>query len=201
MVWRKGPDGKTPGPEKAARHAAMAALADKRTRVGILGYRRGVPVAWCSIAPRSTCGKGLAAVLPGDAGLNLWSLVCFFVAAPYRKTGRFGLLLTAAEIEAGRQGAELIKAYPVAPDSPSYRFSGFVPNFEAEGYRHVGKEGLRRTVVRQALVQARNGTKATPHWPTNAAQSCAVPPKASRSTWPGMPCTCPVAVYCHRTQC
>lgn len=151
MVWRKGPDGKAAGPEKAARRAAMAGLVAQGTPVGILGYLLETPVAWCAIAPRATYGKGLASIQAGDSGLNLWSLVCFFVATPYRNTGLFSALLAAAEAEAHRQGADVIEAYPVAPDSPSYRFSGFVPNFEAAGYQPVGREGTRRVVVRKPL--------------------------------------------------
>ena len=151
MVWRNGPDGKAPGADKSVRRAAISALVECGTPIGILGYLGVLPVAWCSIAPRATYTKGLAARRSGDAGLNVWSLVCFFVASPYRKTGLFGALLTAAEAEARQHGADVIEAYPVAPDSPSYRFSGFVPNFEAAGYLRVGSEGSRRIVVRKSL--------------------------------------------------
>jgi GNAT superfamily N-acetyltransferase len=151
MVWRNGPNGKAPSPEKNAKRAAITALVERGTPIGILGYLKEQPVAWCAIAPRSTFRDGLAADRPGDADLNLWSLVCFFVASPYRKRGLFASLLAAAESEARRNGADVIEAYPVAPDSPSYRFGGFVPNFEAAGYTRVGSEGLRRIVVRKSL--------------------------------------------------
>ena len=39
-------------------------------------------------------------------------------------------------------------AYPVNPNSPSYRFGGFVPFFEREGFREVGRLGSRRHVMR-----------------------------------------------------
>ena len=151
MLWRKGPDGRAAGPDKAARRSAMAGLVAQGTHVGILAYVQGQPVAWCAIAPRNTYGAGLATVQPGDHALCLWSLVCFFVATAHRKTGLFAALLTAAESHARAQGATVIEAYPVAPDSPSYRFSGFVPNFTATGYRPVGTAGTRRTVVRKQL--------------------------------------------------
>jgi GNAT superfamily N-acetyltransferase len=151
MVWRNGPHGKAPGPQKATRHAAMAGLVAAGTPVGILGYLQGQPVAWCAIAPRSTFRSSMAVGQTDDLNLNLWSLVCFFVAASHRKSGLFAALLAAAEAEAQQNGADVIEAYPVAPDSPSYRFGGFVPNFLAAGYIRIGTEGLRRVVVRKSL--------------------------------------------------
>jgi len=46
------------------------------------------------------------------------------------------------------EGARVVEAYPVAPDSPSYRFMGFVPAFEKAGFREVGRAGSRRHVMR-----------------------------------------------------
>ena len=151
MIWRNGPDGKPPGPDRSDRKAAMAALVQRGTSIVILAYLAGVPVAWCSIAPRVSYSTGLAQARPGDTEQNLWSLVCFFMASPYRKTGLFAALLAEAEAEARRRGAAVLEAYPVAPGSPSYRFSGFVPNFAAAGFVHVGQEGTRRNIMRKSL--------------------------------------------------
>jgi hypothetical protein len=45
----------------------------------------------------------------------------------------------------------VLEAYPVSPDSPSYRFMGFVPAFEARGFAPAGMAGTRRHVMRLAL--------------------------------------------------
>jgi hypothetical protein len=50
--------------------------------VGRLGYLDGKPVAWCSIAPRSTYRE--LGGPPQAAGENVWSLVCFLVTRAYR---------------------------------------------------------------------------------------------------------------------
>ncbi len=126
----------------------MEQLVHARKPVGILGYDQDIPVAWCSIAPRPLFGKGLSNTEP-DHGL--WSLTCFFIRADHRKQSGFAALLAAAEIHAAKEGATAIEAYPVAPDSPSYRFSGFLPAFEAFGYVPVGTIGRRRHVVRKVL--------------------------------------------------
>jgi hypothetical protein len=44
-------------------------------------------------------------------------------------------------------GAKYIEAYPVAPDSPSYWFMGFVPTFEKAGFHFVKSAGTRRNVM------------------------------------------------------
>jgi hypothetical protein len=43
------------------------------------------------------------------------------------------------------------EAYPVAPDSPSYRFMGFVPMFEKARFVEIGTAGTRRHVMRLSL--------------------------------------------------
>jgi GNAT superfamily N-acetyltransferase len=126
----------------------MERLVRARTPVGILGYDEGVPVAWCSIAPRPFFGKSLSPT-PPDHGL--WSLTCFFIRADHRGQSGFVALLAAAEAYAAKEGATAIEAYPVDRDSPSYRFSGFLPAFEAFGYARVGAVGTRRHVVRKSL--------------------------------------------------
>jgi GNAT superfamily N-acetyltransferase len=147
MVWRA-----TPGEAKARDRASRKAALERRVRtgipVGILGYLEGEPVAWCSIAPRTTyrrLGSEDIAVAPQD---NVWSLVCFFVSRQYRGQRLMPCLLEAAVEQARRRGATIVEAYPVDADSPSYRFMGFVPAFRVAGFREVGRAGTRRHVMR-----------------------------------------------------
>ncbi|MCZ7528367.1 MAG: hypothetical protein M5U14_19570 [Acidimicrobiia bacterium] len=62
-------------------------------------------------------------------------------------TGAFRALLGAAVEHARHRGARVVEAYPVDPDSPSYRFMGFVGSFEAAGFAHLGRAGTRRHVM------------------------------------------------------
>jgi GNAT superfamily N-acetyltransferase len=135
--------------DPAARKAAMKAQIDAGTPVGLLAYRGDDPVAWCSIAPRSTYRARMAEVPASDATESVWSVVCFFVIRPLRRQGVFARLLAAAEECARAHGASVLEAYPVAPDSPSYRFGGFLPGFQ--GFEEVGRAGTRRHVVRRRL--------------------------------------------------
>ena len=150
MVWRATTE-EARDARGHARKAAMKMRVDSGIRVGIVGYLEGVPVAWCSIAPRATYRAGLADLQSGDEDEDVWSLVCFFVQRAVRGQGAFGALLEAAKQHAKAHGATVLEAYPVDPDAPSYRFGGFLPNFEKADFVPIGRAGSRRHVVRHRL--------------------------------------------------
>lgn len=143
MAWR-GAGNRTPDKKAALRACVRAGVP-----VGILGYLDGEPVAWCSIAPRESY-RPLGGPMDG-ASERVWSLVCFFVVRRLRGHGLMHRLIAAAAAHAREQGATVVEAYPVAPDSPSYRFMGFVPAFAASGFEMVGPAGTRRHVMRLPL--------------------------------------------------
>lgn len=115
--------------------------------VGLLGYLNEDPVAWCSVAPRSTYRQ---LVEDGGSDEGIWSIACFFVVRRLRGQGVSQRILAAVEFARSR-GASIVEAYPVDPSSPSYRFMGFVPMFEAAGFREVGRAGSRRHVFQLTL--------------------------------------------------
>lgn len=141
------------GPEKkdttaAGRKQMIKGRVQAGVPVGILAYRDGVPVGWCSVAPKSTF-HGLGGENPGDE--SVWSVTCFFVPRAERKTGLSRRLLDAAVAHARARGAKVVEGYPVDADSPSYRFMGFVPLFEGRRFVESGKIGTRRHLMRRAL--------------------------------------------------
>lgn len=148
MIFRFGPDGTVPEPNGEARQRAMAELVRADVPVGLLGYAEDTPVAWCSVAPRDTF-RGLDVV--GEPSDPVWSITCFWIHPDFRRQGVMTELLDAAIREARTAGATELEAYPVDPDSPSYRFSGFVPFFEDQGFHEVGQLGSRRHVLRLDL--------------------------------------------------
>ncbi|MGH7427699.1 MAG: GNAT family N-acetyltransferase [Candidatus Methylomirabilaceae bacterium] len=96
------------------------------------------------MAPRSTYRR----LVSGDApDVGIWSIACFFVVRSLRGAGITTQIIEAAVQRARARGAIMVEAYPVEPDSPSYRFMGFVPVFEAAGFIEVGREGKRRHVM------------------------------------------------------
>lgn len=150
-AWRQvAPCPGAPRPAEAKK-AEMARRVAEGQPIGLLAYLDAQPVAWCSIAPRASYRPTLSDVQPGDAEENIWSLVCFFIARPFRGQGLFAQMLAAAERHAAQNGATQIEAYPVDPDSPSYRFGGFVPAFEAAGFVPLGRKGERRHILRKPV--------------------------------------------------
>jgi GNAT superfamily N-acetyltransferase len=150
MVWRATPE-EARHTDGKSRKAALKKRIEGHVPVGILGYLGDRPVAWCSIAPRATYRRLGGIEEPGDDPERVWSLVCFFVSRELRGQGVLARLIQASVEHARRRGAQVVEAYPVDPDSPSYRFMGFKPSFEAAGFREVGQAGTRRYVMRLDL--------------------------------------------------
>jgi len=148
-AWRKVK--KTSGnPNKEDKKSLMKEKIYDDIPVGIIAYLDEEPIAWCSIAPRETYKP-----LGGDESLiDVWSLVCFFVKRPFRNRGIANQLLSEAIRYATESGAKYVEAYPVEPDSPSYRFMGFIQTFEKAKFKFVKKAGTRRNIM---LLQLSDG--------------------------------------------
>lgn len=147
MAWR--PLGGTARDRQSAssadRKRAMMGLVETGVPVGILAYENAEPVGWCSVAPRATHLR-LAPDQNNDD--HIWSVTCFFVPKRRRGEGLARALLDAAIEHAFSNGAVAVEAYPVDPDSPSYRFMGFRGMFAERGFVETGMAGSRRHVMR-----------------------------------------------------
>lgn len=147
MVWRAGAK-TTKGPD---RKAAIQQYVCDDIPIGLLGYSEGKPVAWCSIAPRSTYRDLGGPDDASDPREQVWSLVCFFIRRDLRGKGLANQIIEAALQHAKTRGATVVEAYPVDPESPSYRFMGYVQTFSAAGFHEVCRAGARRHVMRREL--------------------------------------------------
>lgn len=152
MVWRSTAAEAKPS-DGADRRAAMKSRVEAGVPIGILGYCDDVPIAWCSIAPRDTY-RHLGGLDDGDKPEQVWALACFFIKRQHRGHGISKKLLQAAIKHAACNGATIVEAYPVDPDSPSYRFMGFVETFSEAGFQEVGRAGQRRHVMRLPVAPA-----------------------------------------------
>jgi GNAT superfamily N-acetyltransferase len=124
----------------------LGRIADK-VPVGLLAYEAGAPVAWVSVAPKETFTK-LGGVENFD---GVWSLTCMFVPRARRGEGLTTRLIAGAVAHARKHKGKLLEAYPVDPNSPSYRHMGFVAMFEKAGFSETGREGTRRHVMQLSL--------------------------------------------------
>lgn len=142
MVWRNMNEG-TDRANKVDKKASLKNYVDNQNPVGLLCYDHSEAIAWCSIAPRESYRE-----LSGDNSLtNVWSLVCFFIKKEYRQKGITEELIKQAIKYAKVNGANYVEAYPVDPESPSYRFMGFRPIFDKLGFEFKHKAGQRRYVM------------------------------------------------------
>jgi GNAT superfamily N-acetyltransferase len=147
MVWRATP-AEAKHKDGASRKAAIAARVSAGVPIGLLGYLTDEPVAWCSVAPRSTYRR---LTNDSDTDEGIWSIACFFLLRKLRGQGITKQIIKAAVEHARVNGATAVEAYPVDPDSPSYRFMGFTPVFEQAGFTEVGRAGKRRHIMRLHL--------------------------------------------------
>lgn len=147
MAWRPMEGRSTAG--NAARKQALYDRVRRRVPVGLLGYVDGEPVGWCSVAPRETFVK--LSDDQDDSEAGVWSVTCFFVRRDHRKTGISARFLDAAIKLSKQRGAKALEGYPVDPESPSYRFMGFVDLFRRHGFVPAGRAGTRRHVMRLVL--------------------------------------------------
>jgi len=148
MVWRATSD-EGRGTSGEVRKRQMLSRIDKKVPVGLIGYAEGQPVAWVSIAPKQTYRR-LGGPEP-EADKKVWSLARMYLRRQFRGRSLAHELIGAAIDQARKRGADVVEAYPVAPDAPSYRFMGFVPAFEEAGFEEIGMAGTRRHVMRLTL--------------------------------------------------
>jgi GNAT superfamily N-acetyltransferase len=148
MAWRQT-NAEVKDSSGPSRKKQMLGRIDAGTPVGLVGYADGEPVAWVSIAPRETYRQlGGPAAEPDE---RIWSIVCMYARRALRGLGLAHEMIAAAVKYARQSGATAVEAYPVDPDSPSYRHMGFVPAYESEGFREIGRAGTRRHVMRLTL--------------------------------------------------
>lgn len=145
MAFRRTPE-EVKGSNGRTSHRQIVARIRDGIPVGLLAYDGEEAVGWVSVAPRDTFRLKGAAGVPAD---DIWSISCFFVPRERRGSGLTRKLIVGAVAHARRQGATVVEAYPVDPDSPSYRHMGFVPVFAGAGFDDLGRNGKRRHVMRR----------------------------------------------------
>lgn len=119
---------------------------------GILAYDRDLPAGWCSIAPRVQFPSlDRSWVLKRVDEKPVWSIVCFFIARPYRRRGMTSVLIGAALNYAHQNGAQIIEAYPVdkpASFSALQDFTGVATTFQRAGFVEVARRSPTRPLMR-----------------------------------------------------
>jgi GNAT superfamily N-acetyltransferase len=123
---------------------------------GVLAYVGKEPVGWCAVAPRTVYLRleGSRVLRPLD-DQPVWSVTCFFVARPYRRSGLTSQLLGAAVEYARKRGAKIVEGYPqdLRKDLPdAFVWTGLVSAFQKAGFKEVARRSPTRPVMRYSVV-------------------------------------------------
>ena len=134
---------------KEDRVAVLERLVLDDKPIGVLAYRDGEPVGWCSVAPRESY-RGLEryGALARIDDQPVWAVVCFFVDRRFRRRGLTLALLKAAVAYARSEGAKIVEGYPVNPGSRLYTYMGAPSTFLSAGFRDVTPPGATRSFMR-----------------------------------------------------
>lgn len=145
---------------QGSRERAMRALADRGPAPGVVTYRDGEPVGWCSVSPRTAMPllERSRKIRPVD-DVPVWCITCLVVRPGHRRQGVVAHLLEGAVEHARSQGAPAVEAYPVDPPGrldTTMAFVGTVAMFRAAGFEQVGTTDavasrLPRVVMRRDL--------------------------------------------------
>ncbi len=132
---------------------ALKSIADEGRMPGLLAYRGGRVVGWCSVAPREEFGRlNRSPVLRPVDDQPVWSVVCFFIHRTARRSGVGAALLIAAVDHVRDRGGSIVEGYPVdvAGKVPSGSvFTGTAAMFRAAGFEEVARRSAARPIMRR----------------------------------------------------
>jgi GNAT superfamily N-acetyltransferase len=139
-----------------ANRRGLKRIVDSGSVPGILAYVKGDPVGWCSFGPRSDFPalERSRILKPVDAA-PVWSVVCFFIARPFRRKGVSVALLEAAITYAGKHGCEILEGYPVEPrkgkTADAFAWTGLASSFRQAGFKEVCRRSATRPIMRYRI--------------------------------------------------
>ncbi|MGB8657910.1 MAG: GNAT family N-acetyltransferase [Candidatus Zixiibacteriota bacterium] len=152
MSWRL-PKSQFARQKGSQNKAALKRIVKSGEAPGILGYAGAKPVAWCSLGPREVFPVlDRSRVLKRIDDKPVWSVVCFFVAKGYRRSGVSVKILQAAVDYARNNGAKMVEGYPVEPKkgkwADAFVWTGHVSAFKEAGFEEVHRGSPSRPIMR-----------------------------------------------------
>lgn len=136
-----------------ANRKALKVIVDSGEIPGIIAYANSEPVGWCAVAPRQAYpALERSRILKRVDDKPVWSVVCFFVAKPFRRKGLTVKLLTAAIEHVRKNGGKIIEGYPVEPKKARmpdpFAYTGLVSAFRKAGFVEVLRRSESRPIMR-----------------------------------------------------
>ena len=120
---------------------------------GVIAYSNGTPAGWCAVAPRGEFPVlSRSRVLAPVDERPVWSIVCFFVAKPFRRTGLTAALIEGAIEHARKNGASIVEGYPVEPAKgampDAFVYTGLASSFRRAGFVEAARRSATRPLMR-----------------------------------------------------
>lgn len=144
-----------------ARADVLRELCAEDIAPGVLAYRDGEVVGWCSVSPRAAYHRLVRSrVIPLLDDEPVWSVVCFVVRAGHRRQGIAGHLLDGAVEYAKSHGATIVEGYPADTSGDridvSSAYVGTRSLFERHGFTKASDTtskggGKPRVLMRRTL--------------------------------------------------
>lgn len=153
MYWRL-PRAEFERGKGAPNRAGLRALVASGDPPGLIAYLAGRPVGWCSVGPRDAFPRlERSRILRPVDDAPVWSVVCLFVARPFRGRGVSVALLRAAAEHAASHGAGMVEGYPVDPRRgrvpDAFAWTGIEAGFRRAGFREVARRSEGRPIMRR----------------------------------------------------
>ncbi len=135
---------------------ALKAIVEAGETPGILAYSGATPVGWCAVAPRESFSalQRSRTIKPID-DQPVWSVVCFFIARPFRRKGLTLALLRAAAEHVRARGGRILEGYPSRPDratADAWLYRGIATAFERAGFVEVARPSASVSIMRYTVV-------------------------------------------------
>ena len=131
---------------------------------GVIAYVDGTPAGWCSLGPREDyIALERSRNLRRVDDRPVWSVVCFFVAKPYRRQGLALALLKGAVGYAAAQGAKIVEAYPLDLQTPRLQgahltgtsgYMGIASVFREAGFSEAARTSETQVIMRYYVAEA-----------------------------------------------
>jgi GNAT superfamily N-acetyltransferase len=136
-----------------ANRSALRRIVQRGEIPGLMAYVDGVPAGWVSVAPRPVFGAlARSRLLAPLDDVPVWSIVCFFIARPYRRSNLTVWLLRAALDFAQACGATVVEGYPVDPRGKTVLatsvYTGTLSAFLQAGFKQAGGRSPSRPIMR-----------------------------------------------------
>jgi GNAT superfamily N-acetyltransferase len=160
MFWRL-PSGQFQDQRGAENQAALLVLAASDMPPGVLAYADDRAIGWCAIGRRTDFVRLARSrnLRPIDEQ-PVWSIVCFFVAKPYRRRGVSLAQINGAVQFARAHGAQIVEAYPLDLQAPRYAgqrlsgaagYEGSSSAFQTAGFREVKRASATQLIMRYVI--------------------------------------------------